>query len=504
MVLPPESHKDFRAWRDADNITADDLLAWVADQGKRTVLRVPLSSGAPLAVAGEWLRATHWQDDLPLLRTYQGAYYQWTGQKYKMVADVNSIRGQLYEWLDGRRYEQHTDDGNMQLRDYEPTRSKITDLLDALSRWCPVDGDAPCWLNGKEEDPANLICFPNGVLDVEAYLAGKQQYLAPSSPALFATTCLPYDFDETAKYPLWQQWCKTTFGEDEEAQRKIALLQEWYGYCMTTDMSMEKLLLLIGQPRSGKGTALEMLRALLGKDQVATTKFATLANAHGLEPLIGKLAAIMPDARIPQRMDSMQALETLLAIVGGDGVDVNPKRLRILPDVKLTTRFTVATNLLPELPDYSHALESRLIALKFSRSFRANPDRSLKRRLPREAPGVATWALEGLRRLREQGDFTEPESSGQVLDDFRRVTSPVTEFVSECCYVRDNATVEAVRVFQTWQGWCNDRGLRAGHKMVFEQRLLASCPGSGVRSDGRKKQYTGIELDPNMAKEYGI
>ena len=62
------------------------------------------------------------------------------------------------------------------------------------------------------------------------------------------------------------------------------------------DNQYERLLLLVGPPRGGKGTVLEVMGAMLGEAQAATTSFTKLSSRFGLAPLVGRLAAILPDA----------------------------------------------------------------------------------------------------------------------------------------------------------------------------------------------------------------
>jgi putative DNA primase/helicase len=186
-----------------------------------------------------------------------------------------------------------------------------------ISRVCPLTEEAPCWLDGRSgPDPRRLICFRNCLVDVDAYVAG-QDFIIESSPHLFTVHALDCDFDVDAEAPYFHQWLKDTFSDDTD---KMNLFQEWVGYCMTADMSMEKFMLFQGQPGAGKGTALEVLRAVVGDEQLASTTFGSICTEFGRAPLVGKLVAVMPDARLPRKADSMQALETLLAIVGRAGV----------------------------------------------------------------------------------------------------------------------------------------------------------------------------------------
>jgi putative DNA primase/helicase len=86
--------------------------------------------------------------------------------------------------------------------------------------------------------------------------------------------------------------------EQEVDEQSIMLLQEWFGYSLPPDTSQQKILLIVGPKRSGKGTSMRILRMLLGPGSVAGPTISSLSETFGLEPLITKTMAIISDARI--------------------------------------------------------------------------------------------------------------------------------------------------------------------------------------------------------------
>lgn len=503
-ILPPETYKDLRAWFVAEKLTQEAFLDYVT----RTALQDDpgaslLEDTAPLYLAERWLGDVHSRSDTLLLRRYKGQWFRFDNSRYSEVDPDAVIRGGLYSYLNGRQYKKLASDGSVSVDILVPRRALVSDIVDALNKSCPVPVDPPSWLDGREEpNPKRLVGFTNGYLDLDGFVGGDCQLLE-STPNLFSLVSLPYDFDPDAVCPQWLEWTTQTLGDDPA---KIALLQEWFGLNMIPDMSYEKFMLFVGGSRSGKGTALEVLRGVVGPKQVATTSFGSLANDFGRAPLVGKLAAFMSDARLPKKVDSMRALETLLSVIGGDGVNINRKNLPELPDHKLSCRFTIAVNEIPSLPDHSQALEARLLVLHFSQSFKGREDRTLKVRLPREAPGIALWALEGLKRLVTRGLFTEPVSSGHVREEFRRVTSPIVEFVEECCTVGADQEVGQPELYDAYLGWAKERSLPAGSRSYFRGRIVSAFPMTATQirvESGRKKHvFTGLELEDWATKTF--
>src|SRR5262249_20330824 len=103
----------------------------------------------------------------------------------------------------------------------------------------------------------------------------------------------------------------------------IDLLQEWFGYCLTPDTRIQKMLMMIGPTRSGKGTIGRILRALVGPGNVAGPTLSSLGGTFGLQPLLGKSLSIISDARLSGRSDTAQVVERLLSLTGEDALTID-------------------------------------------------------------------------------------------------------------------------------------------------------------------------------------
>ena len=507
-VLPPDHINDIRQWRSTCDLTAEEFLDYVTKHGRQRTEETILPDGKPLTLARTWLDDQHRMAGRYVLRYYKGLWFVYEGAKYIQVDEDVEIRGPLYRWCDDKMVLTEDKGGVQSLTPLICHKGVVNNVMDALLSPCPLDtDDVPAWINDAVgPNPKDLITFNNGILWVPKYLAGAPEceYLLDLTPDFFTTSCLPFAFDPTAECPEWRKYLRTTIGDCSD---KIKLMREWFGYCMTSDTGYHKMLIMRGPKRSGKSTAIAVLEAVVGREQTAGISFAQLTQPFGLEPLVGKQLAIMGDARLPRTGDSMRALELLLNIVGEDSVCINRKFRKALENHHLKCRFTLATNELPELPDHAGALEARLNILDFRNSFLGREDFGLRDRLVAEAPGIAIWALEGLRRLGKQGRFTLPESSKESLREWRTTTSPTAAFLEECCDETDqNEEVLKAELFDAWSGWSSERGMRMLVKSRFFERLKANAPFAvsiTYEKGGHKfSVYRGLKLKKWAAKQY--
>src|SRR3972149_5235286 len=83
---------------------------------------------------------------------------------------------------------------------------------------------------------------------------------------------------------------------------------------------------------------------------------ATMGETFGLMGLLGKRAAICPDAHLGRGDKALGTLELLKLLSGEDPIEVHRKHLPPLPSVRFRVRFTLAVNQLPKFGDNAGAL----------------------------------------------------------------------------------------------------------------------------------------------------
>ncbi|OBI77012.1 hypothetical protein A5663_02460 [Mycobacterium sp. E740] len=413
--------------------------------------------------------------------------------------DTAELRSALYKFLGTVDYLKPIT-VNRQVVDWEPApwnpdKRKVANVLEAMGAvgHLNADLDPPAWIgpHGATQHPAaQMIGCANGVLDLTT------REVHAHTPALFNTVSVPFDYDPDAKPPVaWLQFLNSLWPNDEQS---VALLQEYVGYVLSGRTDMQKMLLLIGPTRSGKGTIARMLAELVGRGHIAGPTLASMGTNFGLSPLLGKPLAIVSDARLGNR-PADAVVERLLSITGEDMLTVD-RKFKEPWSGKLSTRFVILSNELPKFRDASGAIANRLVILQMTKSFLGREDRALDRRLRGELPGILVWALQGLDRLVRSGRFTVPSSSDDATNLMMDLASPVSAFVRERCRRGPSEDVSRDVLYDAWKAWAEESGHRAGAKSTFGRDIRAVVPEVKVTQPTigatRVRKYVGIGLLP--------
>jgi len=421
------------------------------------------------------------------LLIYQGGqFYRWNGTCWPTVED-GTIRAQLYTWFETKTYRQED-----KIKLFAPTARKVSDLLDAIRAITiiPTSTLTPSWLDQTVFPADEMISCDNGLIH------WPTRTLHAHRPGFYCHHSVPFTFDPDAPPPKrWLSFLEELWGEDSQS---VETLQEMFGYLVSGDTRQQKMFLLVGPKRGGKGTIGRVLTRMIGRYNVAGPTLASLGTNFGLQDLIDKPMAIVADARIGRKSDGSLIAERLLSISGEDLQNVD-RKYRAPWSGYLPTRIVILSNLLPRFTDSSGTLASRFIVLMLQKSFYGQENLGLTEELCGELPGIFNWSLDGLQRLRDRGSFLQPQSGREAVQELEDLASPVGAFIRDRCRLGPNLQVDTVLLYRAYRLWCEDRGLRAVNDATFGRDLRSVRPEMRVsrpRLGGeRLRLYVGITMD---------
>ncbi|RUX45425.1 NTP-binding protein [Mesorhizobium sp. M4A.F.Ca.ET.050.02.1.1] len=441
------------------------------------------SPNQPMQAAEEFMTTKTHTDGWPTLCRWRGGWWSWDGVTWA-EKDAEAVRNELYRYAKDKVYMVGDE-----AKPWSPDKRKIANLMEALTSVCdlPAEIEQPSWLD-KDRKTGTIVPCRNGLLDMSS------GYLLDPTPAYFNTVATPFDFDGDAPEPrLWFDFLDSLWPDKPMSKEA---LQQWFGYVVSGRTDLQKMLLMVGAKRGGKGTILRVMSAMVG-GSVYGAAAADLVGTFGLQSAVGKSLMTLVDARFDSRSGTA-VVERLLKISGEDEMAINRKG-RGFWHGRLQTRIVVASNETLELEDASGAIVDRFIPLRLKRSWSGREDLTLGARLEKELPGIFNWALDGLDQLTERGRFTVPEDAEEVHRIMSAMSSAVGLFVCEMCHVGiDDLTVKTIDLYDAYVRWTHRHNVKTLSHAVFGKKLYAACP------DVKRHQPRDPETDKVVEKYAGI
>jgi len=439
---------------------------------------------APYEIARRFLFDRYSLEGVATLRWWSAEWRKWTGTHYAAMEE-DALRAEIYQFL------ARANGGKL-----DPAPKHVNAVIDTIKAWAllPVDVEVGAWL-GKGEAPwgdEETICCKNGVLRL------SDGRLWPHDPRLFALNVIETEYRPGATAPRWMQFLGELWSEDVATPNA---LQEFFGLVLTDETRFQKGFILVGPARSGKGTIARVLMHLLGRSNFCGPSLGQLAQIFGMQGLIGKKIAVVPDARLDQRANRSVITEKLLSIIGEDVQDINRKNKPYWSGI-LRLRVMILSNELPDFKDDTGVIATRFVILQTQVSFLGREDTELESKLCEELSGILNWALIGWQRLAKRRKFAPP-GEGELNEELASNASAVKAFVAECCELGPEFTVSIENAYNQYRTWCEGNGARTWADRLpinqFSGKLRSAFHGQvqtiRPRDGGtRKRLFSGLRL----------
>lgn len=279
----------------------------------------------------------------------------------------------------------------------------------------------------------SYINLANGMFNIDS-----MEFIPKHNLDLYFTTQLPYSYNKKAKAPKWLKFLNEIFENDST---RIAVLQEIFGYSFVPEILMKKVFIFLGNGNNGKGVASEILEMLVGNESVSNVSLEQLNNTNNrfaLQNLPNKLLNIAGENDAKNNKANTRQIKNL---TGDDVLNIEEKYKESY-NIKLFAKLIFSLNNMFYTDDYSEAYYSRLFILPFNVIFHEKrPEREpepgkkyinphLKKELMEELDGIFLWAMEGLKRLKEQGYvLSRSLICEEALANYKLDHNPMPQFI---------------------------------------------------------------------------
>lgn len=421
------------------------------------------------------------------LRYYREDWWIWNQGRYRVQSDSN-VKSRIAQWLDEEK-EPSTESAVRELRAAIKSLSYVT-IDDSL--------DMPLYIEAEYYDETcNFLAFQDQLLDLDVLLLPNAISVKkrPTSN-WFSPVVMDYNYDPDADCPLFYSFL------DKILPNKVSqeVMQEWFGYCLTSDTRFRVMMILFGESSTGKSTLSNILEAVVGQENRSAVPLECFWNRFSPQEMVGKLVNFCGDAGKIDRL----AEGVLKRFTGGDTILVDRKYKQPI-SVRMTAKLIVATNNFPKVQDTSEAMWTRFIVVPMDVVIsEGEMDRTLldseKKAWPlrKELPGIFNWAIEGLRRLRSQRRFTDAPQLVEAKKAARHENCSVTQFVDDMCEGGEHYSETTNRFMHEYQCFCENQGLQAVNAPSVGRIIRKLIPGVEKKKLGSRGQqvahYVGVKI----------
>ena len=378
------------------------------------------------------------------------------------------------------------------------TSALVTNVLQATGGMTCIGGEVEpnTWLPTKER--RHYTSMANGLLDIDAVLAGEPDYLQPNTPQWFSLVSLPYAFEPEAACPTWDAFLEYNLEMDPE---RIKLCQEWAGYLLSPSTDEQRFMIIEGEGKNGKSVFIAGLTAMIGLDNVSNVALENFGDRFQLTNTIGKMLNAAGDCG---ELDKT-AEGLIKSFVSGDRMYFDRKGLAGF-NATPTARLMVACNNRPRFGDRSEGIWRRMLAIPWNVAIdkakrRKGMDKAAWWQASGELPGIFLWALEGLARLRKQGDFTDCAAMNTTLDEYKEEMNPARAFLQNNMEENPAGLVWSAEVFRIYKKWANENGYRPLSERPFGKEVKRVFRNSNRVYRGSQNDrywcYEGIQFSLN-------
>jgi putative DNA primase/helicase len=347
------------------------------------------------------------------------------------------------------------------------------------------------------EPPLELVCVANGIVDITS---GK---MMPHSPDYFFRSKLPAAFDPNARCPKFDKFLSEILDGND-----ALTIQEMFGYCLYRSYPIAAIFMHVGSGSNGKSTLLSVLRRWLGEKNVATyTMQSLIEDRFAVANLRGKLANIFPDLSDAHIFHTAM----LKAITGNDAITARQMHVQKAESFISYAKLIYSTNRPPVIDDPSNAMWRRIIEVDYRHTFVENASwqDTLIREMttPEEMSGILNWAIEGLRRLVQQRQFSNAAELEERRKAYLKKAKSTFAFIQDAIEPGSPEDyIEKAAVYTTYMAYCRQYGyfmlsqeaLHKELKMEYGMQIREEQP----RVDGKRlRVYKGLKWNEEFLSQ---
>ncbi len=341
--------------------------------------------------------------------------------------------------------------------EYNTTTRYVNEVMDAIRRFTFIEREAIA-------SNINDVPLQNGVFDFENETmrdyTEQDFFLKKHGLKLFSEP--PTEKINAGKI---EEFISQVTGTQEDE----ILLKEIIGYCFYRKMPFQNLFLLVGSGGNGKSVYLNILRKMLGGENVSNESLQNLAmNRFASSNLYLKNANVFGDLSSKSLSDAGQ-----LKLLTGDDVITAEQKFKPPFQFRSYAKIIASCNEVPESPDQSDGWFRRPIIINFPNSFEGKEDRQLFEKLsdPEELSDFFYVCIRAFKDALNDNYLVKKQSISEKKQSYLAYSNSAFAFCQHKLEYDPESELTTEEIYRGYQVYCKNNVLVLKDERQFFQKL---------------------------------
>jgi P4 family phage/plasmid primase-like protien len=368
----------------------------------------------------------------------------------------------------------------------------VSEIIDKIQAQTYIDSEK-LFIN----EDLKLIPVKNGLLNLET------NNLEDFNPNYKFFTRIEAKFDINKKCLNIQKFFSDILATEED----VKVMQEIFGFLLYRNYSPQKAIMFTGFGRNGKSKTLDLMKRFIGAENCTNLSLEEIENNNfALSNLAHKLANLSGDIS----KTILKSTGTFKNLTGNDLISADRK---FLPRLDFTNyaKLIFSANELPITYDITPAFFHRWVLIDFPYMFMSQKELNYlsdgekkNKKLADvnilnslinedELSGLLNWAIQGLKRLKLQGDFSTSSSVADVKMTWQRKSSSLNSFIMDCVEEDYDSDILKIDFRKKYNAYCRKYKLRPESDKNIKYVLTTNC-NAGENHISTGNYWSGIKI----------
>lgn len=340
-----------------------------------------------------------------------------------------------------------------------------------------------------------LICLENGVLNLKT---GKFE---EHNPDYYFKVKLPIEYNSKADCPKIKNFFEETLYPDD-----VKVIQEWFGYCLYRRYFIKKAMISFGITDTGKSVMLNLLSRWLGENNISGLSLQRISSGDKfrLVSLFNKYSNVFDDLT----SEDMIAGGFKIATGGGNITAEHKFGDQFL--FRTYAKLIFAGNKIPaikEIDSEDSAYYDRWLPIPFDNQIpKSKQDKFLIDKLTtkKELSGLLNYALKGLKRLLENGQFSYKKDWKEIKQIMERHSNSLSAFCQDVLIEKQGNKISGEIMYEIYCAYVKMEGENRGFARLSREQLgrrLSKYAPYILAKRSKKRYWENVDISKLHIKD---